>query len=148
MSLSSIHSMTLLVLTSRLFIRSLTVSATAVTVLSSAKLCKSEPSKKNMSFMNMLKNIGSSIDPCGMSDRINFKMLKLFLILTHYLCPLKYDSISFRVLVSKPYSSSFATNKSWHKQLKAFDRSIRGVPTILFSSRHLRHVSSILKRTC
>ena len=112
------------------------------------KLCKSEPSKKNMSLMNMLKNIGSSIDPCGMSDRINFKKLKLFLILTHGLCPLKYDGISFRVLVSKPYSSSFAPNKSWDKQLKAFDRSIRGAPTILFSSRHLRHVSIILKMTC
>ena len=149
MSLSFIHSMALLVLTSRLFIRSWIVSPTAVTVLSSAKLCKSENSKKNMSFMNMLKNIGSSIDPCGiMSDRIDFKKLKLFLILTHCLCPLRYDSISFRVLVSKPYSSSFATSKLWDKQLKAFDRSIRVAPTILFSSRHLRHVSIILKRTC
>ena len=117
--------MALLILTSRLFIRSWIASATAVTVLSSAKLCKSEPSEKNLSFMNMLKNIGSSIYPCGMSDRINFKKLKLFLILTHCFCPLRYDSISFRVLVSKPYSSSFATSKSWDKQLKAFDRSIR-----------------------
>ena len=125
MSLSFIHSMALLVLTFRLFIRSWMVPATAVTVLSSAELCKSEPSKKNISFINMLKNIGSSIDRCGMSDRINFKKLKLYLILTHCLCPLRYDSISLRVLASKPYSSSFATSKSWDKQLKAFDRSIR-----------------------
>ena len=148
MSLSFIYPIILLVLTSRLFIRSWIASATAVTVLSSAKLCKSEPSKKNMSFMNTLKNIGSSIDPCGMSNRINFKRLKLFLILTHCLRPPRYDSIRFRVLVSKPYSSSFATSKSWGKQLKAFDRSVRVAPTILFSSRHLRHVSIILKRTC
>ena len=148
MSLSFIHSMILLVLTSRLFIRSWIVFATAVTVLSSAKLCKSEPSKKNMSFMNMLKNIGSSIDPCGMSNRINLKRLKLFLILTHCLRPLRYDSISFRVLVSKPQASIFATSKSWGKQLKAFDRSVMVAPTILFSSRHLRPVSVILKRTC
>ena len=111
-------------------------------------LCKSEPSKKNVSLMNMLKNTASSIDPYGMSDGISFKKLKLFLILTHCLCPLRYDSISFRVLVSKPYSSRFATSKSSEKQLKAFDRSIRVTPTILFSSRHLRHVSIILKRTC
>ena len=99
-------------------------------------------------FHEYVENIGSSIDPCGMLDRINFKKLKLFLILRHSLCPLRYDSISFRVLVSKPYSSSFATNKSFDKQLKAFDRSIRVAPKILFSSRHLRHVSIILKRTC
>ena len=148
MSLSLMHSLALLVLTSRLLIRSWIVSATTATVLSCAKLCKSEPSKKNVSLMNMLKNIGSSIDPYEMSDRINFKKLKLFLILTHCLCPLRYDGISFRVLVSRPYSSRFATSKSWEKQLKAFDRSIRVASTILFSSRHLRHVSILLKRTC
>ena len=81
-------------------------------MLSSAKFCKSEPSKKNMSFMNMLNNIGPSIDSCGMSDRINFKRLKFFLILIHDMYPLKYDSISFRVLVSKPETSSFATTVS------------------------------------
>ena len=80
-------------------------------MLSSAKLCKSESSKKNMSLMNMLNNIGPSIDSCGMSDRINFKRLKLFLILTHCMCPLKYDRISVRVLVSKPETLSFATSK-------------------------------------
>ena len=56
MSLSFIHSMALLVLTSRLFITSWMVSATAIIVLLSAKLCKSAPSKKNMTFMNMLNN--------------------------------------------------------------------------------------------
>ena len=131
MSISFINSMMLLVLTSRLFIRSCIFSATAVTLLSSAKLCKSEPSKKNMSFMNMLKNIGSSIVPCGMSNRINFKRLKLFVILTHCLRPLRYDSISFRILVSKPYASSFATSKSWGKQLKAFNRSVRVAPVFV-----------------
>ena len=149
LSLSFIHSVALLVLTSILFIRSWIVSETAVTVLLSAKLCKSEPmQQEKYVFHEYVENIGSSIDPCGMSDRINFKKLKLFLILTHGLCPLKYDSISFRVLVSKPYSSSFATNKSWDKQLNTFNRSIRGAPTILFSSRHLRHSSIILKITC
>ena len=46
MSLSFIYSTMLLVLTSRLFIKSWIVSATAVTVLSSAKLCKSVWSAK------------------------------------------------------------------------------------------------------
>ena len=37
-----------------------------------------------------------------------------------------------------PPPPGFATSKSWGKQLKAFDRSVRVAPTILFSSRHLR----------
>ena len=69
MSLFFIYSMALLVVTSGLFIRPWIVSSTAVLVLSSAKLCKSEPSKKNMSFMNMLSDIGPSIDPCGTPGR-------------------------------------------------------------------------------
>ena len=56
-------------------------------ILVVCKIVQVRPSKKNMSFMNMLNNIG--IDPCGMSDRINFKRLKLFLILTHCLRPLR-----------------------------------------------------------
>ena len=70
MSLFFIHSMALLVVTSGLFIRPWIVSSTAVLVLSSAKLCKSEPSKKNMLLMNMLSDIGPSIDPCGTPGRI------------------------------------------------------------------------------
>ena len=64
-----------------------------------------------MSFMNMLNNIGPIIDPCGMSDRINFKRLKLFLLLTHCLRSLRYDSISFRVLVSRPPVSHGANSQ-------------------------------------
>ena len=68
-----LNTVALLVLTARLFIRSCIVSATAVTVLSLAELCKLKPNVRNISFMKIFHYIEPKIDPCGTPDSIWLK---------------------------------------------------------------------------
>ena len=79
------------------------------------------------------------------------KLISCFRIFGQKVYPGKWHISGYLNIASTPPpppSAGFATSKSWGKQLKAFDRSVRVAPTILFSARHLRHVSIILKRTC
>ena len=52
------------------------------------------------------------------------------------------------VSLLKPYASSVATSKLWGIQSKAFDKSVKTVPTTLLLSNLFLHSSKSLIRRC
>ena len=71
-------------------------------------MCKfSEQNWKNKSLMNILIKTGPRIDPCGTPQRISLNKLRMSLFFTHCLRPVRYDAISFKAELSKPYASNF-----------------------------------------
>ena len=101
--------------------------------------------------MNILNNMGPRIEPCSTQFLINWKVLLTPLIFTDYFRLLKQDSNSLSAPLSNPYASNLAISKSWGRQSKAFDKSIKIGPTDLFSSEHFstpRLVSNVHAANC
>ena len=60
----------------------------------------------------------------------------------------EYRLVRLRLVLSRPYARSLATNRSWGKQSYAFDRFMSIVPINSELSSSFGHACSNLKRAC
>ena len=81
--------------------------------LSSAKWDMSDfETRKNMSFMKILNNKGTRIDPCGIPQIISQQSLKLVIIFVLYFRLLRQSFSKCELVLSRPYASNLVISKS------------------------------------